>query len=53
MLMISERKIVTPTVFHFAVPGQPCTYWTKGDHIVADGACRCGKKFLLVEREGS
>jgi hypothetical protein len=42
MLMISERKILAPDVFHFAVPGQPCAYWD---------ACRCGKAFLLVEKE--
>jgi hypothetical protein len=38
-----------PAVFHFAIPGQPCAYWTNGSHIVTDGACRCGKKFLLAE----
>lgn len=53
MVMISERKIVSPDTFHFAVPGQPCPYWTNGNHIVADGACRCGRKFLLAEKEGA
>lgn len=40
---------LTPAVFHFAIPGQPCGYWSNGNHIVADGVCRCGKKFLLAE----
>jgi hypothetical protein len=51
MLMISEQKVLAPAVFHFAVPGQPCTYWDNGNHIVRDGVCLCGKAFLLIEKE--
>jgi hypothetical protein len=42
-------NVLSPAVFHFAVPGKPCSYWTNGNHIVADGVCRCGMKFLLAE----
>ena len=39
-----------PAVFHFAEPGLPCAYWTSGEHVVVGGACRCGKRFKLLER---
>lgn len=45
-------KTLSPATFHFAEPGKPCPYWTNGNHIVAvDGSCRCGKTFLLAEKE--
>jgi hypothetical protein len=45
-------RVLEPAVFHFSVPYQPCSYWTNGNHIVAvDGNCRCGKVFMLAEKE--
>ena len=28
-----------------------CSYWSDGKHIIADGQCRCGKLFEIVEVE--
>jgi len=40
-----------PSLFHFVVPGYPCSYWrSTGAHIVVAGACRCGKRFVLSEQ---
>lgn len=42
---------LSASVFHFMVPGDPCSYWSStGAHIVSNGACRCGKSFVLTER---
>jgi hypothetical protein len=39
-------------VFACTIPEMPCTYWNDGNHIVGeDGDCRCGKKFMLAEKE--
>lgn len=37
--------------FHFAVPGDPCSYWkSTGNHIVVNGKCRCGRRFVVSEQ---
>lgn len=42
---------LSPSVFHFAVPGDPCSCWrTTGAHIVVDGKCRCGRRFVVSEQ---
>ena len=47
---LAYLRTVTPDAFRFREDGQPCTYWSSGDHIVANHECRCGKKFTLVEQ---
>jgi hypothetical protein len=38
------------SLFHFSIPGEPCTYWTStGNHIVVDFHCRCGRRFVIHE----
>jgi len=36
-------------LFAFRDPIQPCTYWSSGEHVVADGKCRCGREFWVSE----
>jgi len=48
-----QVKLIAPDTFHFAEPGAPCAYWSLGAHIVQDGVCRCGKKFMLTEVIGT
>jgi hypothetical protein len=53
---MNERTITSfrkccPATFHFEEPGNPCAYWSNGAHIVNDGVCRCGKEFILGEKE--
>jgi hypothetical protein len=43
------RRACRPSTFHFAEPDRPCTYWSNGDHIVADGVCRCGMRIRVVQ----
>jgi hypothetical protein len=42
-------RIVQPVLLKFRIASEPCAYWSNLEHIVVDGACRCGKKFVLVE----
>jgi hypothetical protein len=50
-----SRRQGKPSVFHFAEPGRPCSYWSSGNHIVAKEECRCGMRIVLtvVEEVGS
>lgn len=51
---MSERliiRIMRPVTFRFLDPASPCSYWTGGAHIVADGKCRCGAEFVLARKE--
>lgn len=42
-------RIIEPVSLKFRIANEPCTYWSNLEHIVVRGACRCGKKFVLVE----
>lgn len=44
-------RICDPEVFHFAETDKPCAYWSSGAHILVDGTCRCGKTYILIEKE--
>jgi hypothetical protein len=44
-----ELKTFSTKPFSFADSRVPCTYWGNAEHIVADGACRCGRAFRIVE----
>jgi hypothetical protein len=44
-------SILKPAVFRFRDPDNACEYWSGGEHIVADGVCRCGKSFFLARKE--
>jgi hypothetical protein len=42
---------VKAEVFRFREAGYPCIYWSNGEHIVADGVCRCGVRFVIMRKE--
>ena len=43
-----DREI-RPATFTVLDSAYPCTAWSDGVHIIADGKCRCGMCFRLVE----
>jgi hypothetical protein len=48
---LGQRSIV-PTLLSFTDVHSRCAYWSSGNHIVANGLCRCGKGFRILEVQG-